>query len=114
MTYYNIYLPENLESNNYYYRLTDDSNVQIITNTNCVTQYTTTQCNCYDYSLNRGVLSDVYSCNRNQSQKLINKSNIGFNDTMAKYQATLYSWGNIILIVGVIWMICYFLMHSRR
>ena len=68
MTYYNIYLPENLESNNYYYRLTDDSNVQIITNTNCVTQYTTTQCNCYDYSLNRGVLSDSYCMNKHHSK----------------------------------------------
>lgn len=114
MSYYNIYLPVSLESNNYYYRLTDDNIIQIITNTNCITQYTSTQCNCYDYSLNRGVLSEVYTCNRNQTSKLISKSDIGFNDTMAKYQATLFSWGDLILIVGVIWMICYFLMHSRR
>lgn len=113
MRYYNIYLPENLESNNYYYRLTDDSNVQIITNTNCYSSYNTTQCNCYDYSLKRGVLSEVYSCNRSQTQKIIKMSDIGFNDTMAKYQATLFSWGDLILIIGVIWAICYFLMRSR-
>ena len=114
MNYKNIYLPVALDQQNYYYRLSDDNTIQIITQTNCTTNYQTTYCNCYDYSLTRGVLSDVYSCQRNQSTKLISKTNIGFNDTMAKYQATLFSWGDLILIVGVIWMICYFLMHSRR
>lgn len=113
MNYYNINLPSNLDNNNYIYRISDDNTIQIITNNNCVTNYTQTNCDCYDYYLNRGVKSGVYTCNRNQTTRILQRSDIGFNDTMAKYQATLFSWGDLILIVGVIWLICYILMRSK-
>lgn len=113
MNYYNIYLPDSLDHTNYIYRLSDDSTVQIITNSNCSTSYQTTYCDCYDYFINRGVTSGPYSCNRNQNTHILARSDFGFDDTMANYQAGLFSWGNLIFVVGVIWMICYFLMKSK-
>lgn len=113
MSYYNIYLPTQFDQSNFIYRLTDDSTVQIITNNNCVTNYTQTNCDCYDYYLNRGVSSSSYSCNRGQTTRILSRTDFNFDDTMAKYQATLYSWGNLILCIGVIWSICFYLMKSK-
>ena len=111
-TYYNIYLPSSLDNNNYIYRLTDDSTVQIITNNNCVTNYNTTNCDCFDFYLNRGVKSSAYSCNRNQTTRILSRTDFGFNDTLANYQATLFSWSQLIVVIGIIltlpsWLIAF-------
>ena len=113
MDYYNIYLPTQYDYSNFIYRLTDDNTIQIITNNNCVTGYNNTNCDCYDYYINRGVSSSSYSCSRNQTTRILSRSDFKFDDTMAKYQSTLYSWGNLILVIGVIWSICFFLMKSK-
>ena len=78
-TYYNIYLPSSLDNNNYIYRLTDDSTVQIITNNNCVTNYTTTNCDCYDFYY------AIYNVNENIPMKRCHSSYIAYEYKNQRY-----------------------------
>ena len=70
-----IYIPEEVNQNNWQYKMNGDY-ITIISNQNCQTNYNTTYCNCYYYNWKENVLSEVYTCNTNNSNPTINRNNI--------------------------------------
>lgn len=64
---YKVYLPSNLINNNYTYSILQNY-IQVKTNQNCRTQYTSTYCDCFNiYYNNNYATSDLYECNISQN-----------------------------------------------
>lgn len=95
-----IYVPELYNKNTYYYYFSGD-NIQIITNNNCYTQYSTIYCDCYMYNLDYNTISNSVSCSRSSSGYQINYNYITSDINFSNRATTqfFYSKGILLLIV---------------
>lgn len=63
---YKLYLPNDLINTNYDYSILQNY-IQVKTNQNCRTQYTSTYCDCFNiYHHDNYVTSEIYECNITQ------------------------------------------------
>lgn len=110
-----IYIPSDKINSNYSYRFNGDF-IDIITNQNCYSQYSTTYCDCYRYNYKENVMSQTYTCSTNSNNPIINyqliTSDINYSSAIReKYiQDKMIYIG--IFIIGIIFAIL--LTKERR
>lgn len=100
-----IYIPQDYYNQNWKYTLNNDT-VTIITNNNCYSQYSSTYCDCRQYNIKNNIITEVYQCNSNPSNGLINHNyiSIDINDSpraREQYTQQYIIWLGM-LIIGIL------------
>lgn len=100
-----LYIPNNYKNQNYTYKFNGDY-ILIITNNNCYQNYNTVYCDCISYNYKNNVLSEVYTCNTNNSNPTINYSYISSDINDSQYIKNRFTNDYLIyfliLIVGLL------------
>lgn len=111
-----IYVPEDYIQDNNRYTINNQT-LTIITDNNCTTQYTTTYCDCRDYNIEYNIITEVYQCNRNQTNRIVASEYItsDINDSVKITNDYVKDYGIIlIMIIGVILFVQLFKKNSRN
>lgn len=106
--YNKVYVPEEYVNQNYKYTLSGD-NLTIITNQNCITQNTTTQCDCYILDLKYNVIkTQTNRCNYNPTSNVVPytsiSNNVDYSDRITSYYIKQYGIYFAIIVVALLFI----------
>lgn len=111
-----IYVPEDYIKANWKYTINNDT-ITIMTNNNCYTQYSSTYCDCRQYNIKYNIIGDIYQCNVNNTNNIINVSqltnDINYSERIRNNYVEEYGIMFLVLITAVL-LTQLFKKNSRR
>lgn len=110
--YNKIYIPREYINENYKYTINQDE-ITIITNKNCITNYNTTNCECYKYNEKYNIITESYQCNRNPTNNIIN-NNLITEDINFSTRITNEYKNNYIILYGVVIISILFIIMIKK
>lgn len=110
--YNKIYIPTEYINENYKYTISGDE-ITIITNENCTTNYNTTNCDCRRYNERYNIITNVYQCNRNPSNYILNSNQVT-DDINYSYRITNEYKNNYIILYGIVIIALLFIMTIKK
>lgn len=110
--YNKIYIPTEYINENYKYTINGDE-ITIITNENCTTSYNTTNCDCRRYNERYNIITNVYQCNRNPSNYILNSNQIT-DDINYSYRITNDYKNNYIILYGIVIIALLFVITIKK
>lgn len=110
--YNKIYIPREYINENYKYTINQDE-ITIITNKNCITNYNTTNCECYKYNEKYNIITESYQCNRNPTNNIIN-NNLITEDINYSTRITNEYKNNYIILYGIVIISILFIIMIKK
>lgn len=110
--YNKIYMPSEYINNNYKYTISGDE-ITIITNNNCYNNYNNEYCNCMKYNERYNIITEVYQCNRNPNNYILNSSQMT-DDINYSTRITNEYKNNYIILYGIVIIALLFIIMTRK
>ena len=110
--YNKIYIPSEYINQNYKYTISGDE-ITIITNNNCYTNYNSTYCDCIRYNERYNIKTEVYECNRNPSNYILNSNQLT-DDINYSYRITNDYKNNYIILYGIVIIALLFIITMKK
>lgn len=110
--YNKIYIPSEYINNNYKYTINNDE-ITIITNNNCYNNYNNEYCDCMKYNERYNIITNVYQCNRNPSNYILNSSQLT-DDINYSYRITNEYRNNYIILYGIVIIALLFVITMKK
>ena len=110
--YNKIYIPTEYINENYRYTISNDE-ITIITNENCYTNYNNQYCDCMKYNEKYNIITEVYQCNRNPSNYILNSNQLT-DDVNYSYRITNDFKNNYIILYGIVIIALLFIITMKK
>lgn len=110
--YNKIYIPSEYINDQYKYTISGDE-ITIITNENCYTNYNNQYCDCIRYNEKYNIKTEVYQCNRNPSNYILNSSQITSDINYSERITNEYK-NEYIILYGIVIIALLFIITVRK
>lgn len=111
--YNKIYIPTEYLNQNYKYTINGDE-ITIITNNNCYkNNYSNEYCDCMKYNERYNIITNVYECNRNPSNYILNSNQLT-DDINYSYRITNDYKNNYIIMMGIVIIALLFIITMKK
>lgn len=110
--YNKIYIPSEYINKNYKYTISGDE-ITIITNNNCYNNYNNEYCDCMRYNERYNIITETYQCNRNQSNYILNNSQLTSDINYSERITNKYK-NEYIILYGIVIIALLFIITMKK